>query len=216
MDEAEQGINLPRLGVVATDELFIEGLIALLTQPSGWEIVILAEPKTLVAQFLELVLIDVAATDHILELVTSFRRLRPNLRLLVIGGPTNEGFMEQVILAGARGVLSYQATEADLRLALNVVRDGSVWAPRRVLSRLLDRATAVQTAQTASVGGVHLTNREHEVLTLLILGLTNREIAHALSLEVSSVKAHLTRLMGKAGVSSRTALGVHAIEEKWL
>jgi DNA-binding NarL/FixJ family response regulator len=213
MDGAEQGSSLPRLGVVATDELLITGLRTLLESPPGWEIVVLAEPGTLVATILELVLIDVGATDHVLELVTSFRRLRPNLRVLVMGGPRDESFVEAVILAGARGVLGYDTGETNLRMALEVVRDGSVWAPRRILSRLLDRATA---AQTESMGGIHLTNREREVLTLLALGLSNREIAHALSIEVGSIKAHLTRLMGKAGVSSRTALGVHAIEAKWL
>ena len=98
-------------------------------------------------------------------------------------------------------------------MAVEAVSDGSVWAPRKILSRLLDRATA---APLPAAAEVHLTRRELEVLSLLLLGLSNREIAHALDVEQATVKAHLGRLMRKAGVTNRTALGVHAMEAKWL
>ena len=212
MGEAEQGMTLPRIGLVATDELRIAGLRAVLSDGAGMELVMLSEPRALETAGLELVLIDALATDHLLGLLASFRRLRPRIRLLVIGGDDRAEFIEEAIAAGARGVLSHQASERELRMAVEVVNDGSVWAPRRILSRLLDRANEPPAAPPE----VHLTKRELEVLRLLMLGLSNREIAHALAVEQATVKAHLGRLMRKAGVKNRTALGVHALEAKWV
>jgi DNA-binding NarL/FixJ family response regulator len=213
MEEAEQGKSLPRLGLVATDEVRIAGLRAVLGDHSGRELVLLSEPGALETIGLDLVLVDSSATDHLLELLTSFRRLRPKIRLLVIGGENEPGFIEDAITAGARGVLSVTASAEEVCMAVEVVSDGSVWAPRRILSRLLDRAN--DTPPPAAVE-VHLTARELEVLELLLLGLSNREIAHALDVEQATVKAHLGRLMRKAGVTNRTALGVHAIEARWV
>jgi DNA-binding NarL/FixJ family response regulator len=139
--------------------------------------------------------------------------MRPKIRLLVIGGENEPGFIEQAIAAGARGVLSFTASADEVRMAVEVVSDGSVWAPRKILSRLLDRATD---APPPAAAEIHLTRRELEVLDLLLLGLSNREIAHALEVEQATVKAHLGRLMRKAGVTNRTALGVHAMEAKWV
>jgi DNA-binding NarL/FixJ family response regulator len=213
MGEAEQGNALPRFGLVATDEVRIAGLRAVLTDGSGSELVLLSEPRALETIGLELVLVDSSATDHLLELLTSFRRLRPRIRLLVMGGENEPGFIERAIAAGARGVLSFNASVDEVRMAVDVVNDGSVWAPRKILSRLLDRATE---APPPAAVEVHLTRRELEVLDLLLLGLSNREIAHALNVEQATVKAHLGRLMRKAGVTNRTALGVHAMEAKWV
>jgi DNA-binding NarL/FixJ family response regulator len=213
MVEAEQGKALPRIGLVATDEIRIAGLRAVLTDGFGSELVLLSEPNSLDMMAFDLVLVDSSATDHLLELVASFRSMRPKIRLLVIGGENEPEFIEEAIAAGARGVLSLSATADEVRMAVEVVSDGSVWAPRRILSRLLDRATD---APPPAAAEVHLTRRELEVLDLLLLGLSNREIAHALDVEQATVKAHLGRLMRKAGVSNRTALGVHAMEAKWV
>jgi DNA-binding NarL/FixJ family response regulator len=212
MEGAERSRGLPRLGLVATDEVRIAGLRAVLTDQDGKELVLLSEPRALEMAQLDLVLIDTSATEHVVELVSSFRRLRPRVRLLVMGGDNQVEFIEKVIEAGARGVLSHEATEQELRMAVEVVSDGSVWAPRKVLSRLLDKATGSPFVQVE----VHLTKREVEVLRLLVRGLSNREIADALKVEQVTVKAHLGRLMRKAAVANRTALGVHALDAKWV
>ena len=213
MNEAEQGKTLPQLGLVATDEVRIAGLRSVLTDGFGRDLVLLSEPNALETIGLELVLVDSSVTEHLQELLMSFRSMRPKIRLLVIGGADEPGFIEQAIAAGARGVLSFSASADEVRMAVEVVSDGSVWAPRKILSRLLDRATD---APPPAAAEVHLTRRELEVLDLLLLGLSNREIAHALEVEQATVKAHLGRLMRKAGVTNRTALGVHAMEAKWV
>ena len=90
-------------------------------------------------------------------------------------------------------------------MAIDMVRDGSVWAPRKVLSRLLDAPPGKKSPATPPA----FTPRERQVLKLLREGQPNREIALALGIEEGTVKAHISRLMHKVGVNNRIALTVH-------
>jgi DNA-binding NarL/FixJ family response regulator len=195
-----------RVGVVATDPLRVLGLKAIFCEAMQLEIVHLSVPGVLDDAHLALVLIDAECTPHLFELISTFRQVRPTLRLIVLGNETSPEYIERVIGAGAKGYLALTSTEAEIRMAIDMVRDGSVWAPRRVLSRLLDRQR--NSARTPA-GPPKFTPRELQVLDLLRAGQPNRAIAIALSIDEGTVKAHIGRLMRKVGVNNRIALTVH-------
>jgi DNA-binding NarL/FixJ family response regulator len=195
-----------RVGVVATDPLRVLGLKAIFCDAMQLEIVHLSVPGALDDAHLALVLIDAECTPHLLELVSTFRQVRPTLRLIVLGNETSPEYIERVIGAGAKGYLALTSTEAEIRMAIDMVRDGSVWAPRRVLSRLLDRH---RNPGRTHAGPPKFTPRELQVLDLLRAGQPNRSIAIALGIDEGTVKAHIGRLMRKVGVNNRIALTVH-------
>ena len=205
MDEDHPNL-LERIGVVATDPLRVFGLKAILSEAMQLEIVHLSVPGLLDDANLSLVLIDAGCTDHLFELIATFRQVRPQLKLIVLGNETSQDYIQRVIGAGVKGYLSLTAKESDLRLAIEMVRDGSVWAPRKVLSRLLDRQPGGVRTPAALP---HFTAREREVLSLLRAGQSNREIAISLGIDEGTVKAHIGRLMRKVGVNNRIALTVH-------
>ena len=91
-------------------------------------------------------------------------------------------------------------------MAIETVRDGSVWAPRKVLSRLLD-------GHEGSASLRRFTPREQQILSCCATASANREIAAALHIDESTVKAHIGRLMRKVGVSNRIALTVHPLTQ---
>ncbi len=195
-----------RIGVVATDPLRVLGLKAIFDEVMQIEIVHLSVPGALDDVNVSLVLIDAECTDHLFELVATFRQVRPQLRLIVLGNETAPEYVQRVIGAGAKGYLTLTAKESEIRMAIEMVRDGSVWAPRKVLSRLLDR----QPGGTRSLAArPKFTARELEVLKLLREGQPNRDIALSLGIDEGTVKAHIGRLMRKVGVSNRIALTVH-------
>jgi DNA-binding NarL/FixJ family response regulator len=195
-----------RIGVVATDPLRVLGLKAIFDESVQAEIVHLSVPGALGDANLSLVLIDAECTAHLFELMATFRQVRPKMRLIVLGNQTTPEYIERVIGAGAKGYLSLNASASELQTAIEMVRDGSVWAPRKVLSRLLDR----QRGGGLSPGArPHITPRERQVLDLLRSGQSNHEIAASLGIDESTVKAHLGRLMRKVGVTNRIALTVH-------
>jgi DNA-binding NarL/FixJ family response regulator len=195
-----------RVGVVATDPLRVLGLKAIFNEAMQLEIVHLSVPGALDDAHLALVLIDAECTPHPLELISTFRQVRPFLKLIVLGNDTSQEYVERVIGAGAKGYLALTSAESEIRMAIDMVRDGSVWAPRRVLSRLLDRQ---RNAARSPANPPKFTPRELQVLNLLRAGQPNRAIAIALGIDEGTVKAHIGRLMRKVGVNNRIALTVH-------
>ena len=213
MSDAVPTESLPRIGLVATDALRIMGLRTILGDGEFCEIVLLSPPVPSESVGIDLALIDTPAGGGPLELLQAFRRLRPHLPVIVLGVETDADHIARVIGAGAKGYLSHSANEAELRMAIDVVRDGSVWAPRKVMARLLE--SSLQENATAQMAAVTFTKREQEVLRLLVMGHPNRQIAEALGVDEGTVKAHMGRLMRKANVDNRTALTMRAIERNW-
>src|SRR5277367_7155870 len=135
-----------KLGLVATDPLRILGLQTIFDEGGikggPVEIVPLSVPGALDASGVSLILIDAACTDHIFELLAAFRRTRPHLRLIVLGLEEDHGYIQRIIGTGAKGYLAHTARGSEVRLAIEIVQDGSVWAPRKVLAKLLELSSA--------------------------------------------------------------------------
>jgi DNA-binding NarL/FixJ family response regulator len=88
-----------------------------------------------------------------------------------------------------------------------------VWAPRKVLARLLESSSNEMTTPTVGPEP-KFTEREEQVLKLLVAGRPNRDIARSLGIDEVTVKAHVGRLMRKVGVANRIALSVQAVNRK--
>lgn len=207
MTENKQGEPF-RIGLIATDPLRVLGLQTIVSEGGTTEVISVADPGALDASGVSMIMIDAACTDHLFELLESFRRSRPHLRLVVIGLREDHEHIQKVIGAGAKGYLTHMARENEIRLAIEIVRDGSVWAPRKVLARLLEASASEKQNVTATP---KFTERETQVLQLLVAGRPNREIAEALGIDAATVKAHVGRLMRKMGVDNRIALSVQAV-----
>jgi DNA-binding NarL/FixJ family response regulator len=197
-----------RLGLIAMDPLRIMGLQTIFAEGLKADVIPLSVPGALDASGVSLILIDATCTDHILELLATFRRSRPYLRLVVIGLEDDHEYIQRIIGAGAKGYLTHGAKESEIRLAIEIVQDGSVWAPRKVLARLLEASGG---DGHGAVGEPRVTEREGQVLRLLVAGNSNREIASALDIDAATVKAHVGRLMRKVGVTNRIALTMQAV-----
>jgi DNA-binding NarL/FixJ family response regulator len=197
-----------RIGMVASDPMRIYGMQEILGDSA--EIIALTAPATLHDADLDLVVLDEPDTETVLALIAAFRRARPALRLMVFGTTIEHDHIERVIAAGAKGYLTYTASAEETRMAVSVVQDGSVWAPRKILSRLIDARPQADRPTPEPV----FTPREREVLSLLSAGRSNREIAASLSIDETTVKAHVSRLLRKVGVPNRVALTMHLLQRK--
>src|SRR3984885_3822566 len=166
-----------KLGLVATDPLRILGLETIFAERGGKgvpvEIVPRSVPGALDSLGVSLILIDSACTDHIFELLAAFRRTRPHLRLIVLGLEEDHGYIQRIIGAGAKGYLAHTAKAGEVRLAIEIVQDGSAWAPRKVLAKLLEVSSAEE-RRAVAVSEPKFTKRETQVLKLLVEGHPNR------------------------------------------
>jgi DNA-binding NarL/FixJ family response regulator len=116
----------------------------------------------------------------------------------------------KAIASGAKGYVDEAASPTEFVQAIRIVNQGSVWAPRRVLSMFIERVSSAP-GRIFPAGRVTFTDREKEVLEMLVAGRSNKEIGSALGIEERTVKAHVAKLMRKVGVQNRIALSVHAI-----
>jgi DNA-binding NarL/FixJ family response regulator len=207
-----------KMGLVATDPLRILGLQTILSEEGvkggPVEIIPLSVPGALDASGVSLILVDAACTDHIFELLATFRRTRPHLRLIVLGLEEDHEYIQRIIGAGAKGYLAHTARPSEVRLAIEIVQDGSAWAPRKVLANLLDLSSAEE--RRAAADEPKFTERESEVLRLLVEGHPNRIIAGELGIDLATVKKHVGALMRKVGVKNRIALSVQVVNRKLL
>jgi DNA-binding NarL/FixJ family response regulator len=207
-----------KLGLVATDPLRILGLQTIFSEEgvkgSPVEIIPLSVPGALDASGVSVILIDAACTEHIFELLATFRRTRGHLRLIVLGLDEDHEYIQRIIGAGAKGYLAHTARPSEVRLAIEIVQDGSAWAPRKVLANLLDLSSAEE--RRAAVEEPKFTERESEVLRLLVEGHPNRVIAGELGIDLATVKKHVGTLMRKVGVKNRIALSVQVVNRRLL
>jgi len=209
-----------RIGLVADEPIRLAGLASIFEQPAAaGKPPLLPIPGTieeLLAQStLEYLVVDLSSSPGGLEILNTIRRARPNLRLIVIGPEGNDELVMESIIAGARGYLELTAGPEIVRRAIEAVTSGSIWAPRRLLSKLIDRLLKVSDTSLIN-SGPRLTGRERQVLEHILMACSNREIARHLGIEERTVKAHVGRLMRKTGADNRTELSMRVLNRSLL
>jgi DNA-binding NarL/FixJ family response regulator len=204
--------TLRQIGLVSSDGLRIAGLQSIFAENSRVEVVPLSFSGALRTRILNVVLVDASSTDYLFELLATFRRTRPTLKLIVLGEAASLEHIQRIIGAGAKGFLTHGASVEELTMALDVVQDGSLWAPRKVLARLLEARNTLR-PPVGAPNGAKLTARENQVVSLLVEGMSNREIGEALAIDAGTVKAHMGRIMRKTGVANRIELTMYILNQ---
>src|SRR5204862_2069372 len=137
--------------------------------------------------------------QNLFDVMASLKAVRPDVRIIVTGSGMDEESILKAIAAGAKGYVDEAASPTEFVQALRIVNQGSVWAPRRVLSTFIERVTA-SPGRIFPAGRVTFTDREKELLELLVAGRSNKEICSVLGTEQSTVQAHVAILRRKAHV----------------
>lgn len=127
-------------------------------------------------------------------------------RLLVLGDQCREEELCRLLALGCSGYLGGEATAEALTKAIEAVAAGQIWAPRHLVARALHRALSAAGADAL------LTSREREILGLLRLGHTNRQIGEALFISPDTVKWHFRKILPKIRVKDRLQAALYARE----
>jgi DNA-binding NarL/FixJ family response regulator len=209
-----------RIGLFADEPMRLEGLISIFEAqseegPSRITPVTGTLKELLSCPLLEILVFDMDSSSGGLQTLEVIRRERPEIRLIVLGPEGNDELVLEAITAGARAYVDFTAELQVVRSAIQTVSEGSIWAPRRLLSKLIDRLLSVRDSSLTNTSS-HLTARESEVLGLILMARSNREIARQLGIEERTVKAHVGRLMRKTGVDNRIELSMHAISRSMI
>src|SRR6266849_1472084 len=147
-------------------------------------------------QNLDLVLLGNYHGQSLLDVMSCLKAPRPQLRIIVTGSGMDEQTILKAIAEGAKGYVDAAASPADFVQAIRIVSRGSVWVPRRVLSMFIERVSGAP-RPVFSADQVAFTDREKEVLKMLVRGQSNKEIGAPLGIKERTVKAHVAKLMRK-------------------
>jgi DNA-binding NarL/FixJ family response regulator len=199
-----------RIAVVESDPLRFVGFRALFDSEPEFELVSAALPEISTLPAIDLILLGNRNGQNLFDVMASLKATRPDLRIIVTGSGIDEETILKAIASGAKGYVDEAATPAEFAQAIRIVNQGSVWAPRKVLSMFIERVSSAP-GRIFPAGRVTFTDREKEVLEMLVAGRSNKEIGAQLGIEERTVKAHVAKLMRKVGVQNRIALSVHAI-----
>jgi DNA-binding NarL/FixJ family response regulator len=199
-----------KIAVVESDPLRFVGFRALFDSEPEFELVSAALPEISTLQGIDLILLGNRSGQNLFDVMASLKATRPDLRIIVTGSGIDEETILKAIASGAKGYVDEAAAPAEFAQAIRIVNQGSVWAPRKVLSMFIERVSSAP-GRIFPAGRVTFTDREKEVLEMLVAGRSNKEIGGQLGIEERTVKAHVAKLMRKVGVQNRIALSVHAI-----
>src|SRR6184192_4579306 len=199
-----------RIAVVENDPLRFVGFRALFDSEPDFELSACSVADLPSRPDVDIVLLGSHGNQNLFDAMAGLKAARPDLRIIVTGSGADDETILKALAAGAKGYVDEAASPAEFVQAIRVVYQNSVWAPRRVMSIFIDRVTS-SPGKIFPAGRVSFTDREKEVLELLVAGRSNREIGQALQIEERTVKAHVAKLMRKVGVQNRIALSVHAI-----
>lgn len=207
--------NPIKVAIVENDPLRFVGFRALFEGDPEFQLKSCTPASIFNAHGYDLVLVGSRTGPAMYEVMAGLKSLDPEVRIIATGNLRSDEMALRALSAGAKGFIEESASADDFKQAIRAVHGGSVWASRELFSKFIERVTNIPRPRKAEEPLV-FTEREREVLQLLISGRSNKEIGAALGIEERTVKMHVAKLMRKAGVTNRIALSVHALTHSLL
>jgi len=132
----------------------------------------------------------------------------PQIHIIALTSYKEKEYVEGVLKAGATSYLLKNVSAEELVSAINkVVLDQPSLSPEAA-------QVLIQKVNEPSQPGTDLTDREHEILALMVEGKSNSQISEVIFITQATVKYHVSNILSKLGVSSRTEAVVIAIKKK--
>ena len=205
----------PRIKVMVVDDHAVvrSGLSAFLSVVPDLELVGEAENGDEAVRRCGLLYPDVILMDLMMpgtDGVTATRLIRqtyPTVQVIALTSFPEDELVQNALRAGATGYLLKNVSARELAEAIRAAHKGKM-----TLSPEAAQALAHAAAQQAE--GAELTDREREVLKLMVEGLNNAEIAERLVVSLSTVKYHISNILSKLQVDNRVAAVTLAIQKK--
>lgn len=204
MGDQTNGAGSMRVLLVDDHAIVIDGIAALLQGMPGVEVVGKANDGEEALSLLEHTAVDVLVTDHSMEkmdgltLVRMVRKNYPQIKIIVLTMHDEPAIVHDVLRAGVDSYILKKYTHSELQMALEVIREGGqFWSPE--VNKILLRKVMPDTS-------VQITEREMEVLKLLVNEMSSREIAEKLFISERTVETHRKNLLRKTGSANVVGL----------
>ena len=150
-----------------------------------------------------------------LEATRKVKEQTPDVRVLILTRHTDDGFLKQLLAAGASGYALKLSSGDDLMRAIRTVSEGGTYIDPAIAGKLVSSGARAAT-KTGPAPRVDLSEREEEVLRMIAWGHSNKEIAARLNLSVKTIEAHKANAMQKLDMRGRIDIVRYAVLRGWL
>jgi two-component system, NarL family, nitrate/nitrite response regulator NarL len=209
--------------VVADDHPVVRfGVKNMLERESGIEVIGEAEDgDDAITQTIELepeiLLLDLAMPRLPgLEAMRAIMSKSPRVKIILLTSTISTQQIIEALQIGARGIVLKDSVAGDLSKALRAVMSGDYWIGGERVVNLVAALNELmkKAAETPEKKTYGLTPRELEVVTCIVEGCSNKDVAKQFSISEETVKRHLSNIFDKTGVSTRLELALFAIAHK--
>jgi DNA-binding NarL/FixJ family response regulator len=149
------------------------------------------------------------ATGRLLELC-------PRTKVLTLTRHTDDGYLQELLRAGASGYVLKQSAPTELLRAIRAVASGGKYLDPAITGKVLGNYVSRSASLRGDAQGGQLSERESEVVRLIAWGHSNKEIAARLDISVKTVEAHKANAMRKLDMRSRIDIVRYAVLQGWL
>jgi DNA-binding NarL/FixJ family response regulator len=164
----------------------------------------------------DLIVMDISMpTLNGLRATKRLRSKYPDVKILTLTRHTDDGYLRQLISAGASGYVLKQSAPSELINAIRTVGKGNSFLDPSLTEKVLGGYASNSNGLRGENHG-DLSTRESEVLKMIAFGYSNKEIATRLNLSVKTIEAHKSNAMRKLGITSRIDIVKYAILQNWL
>lgn len=137
--------------------------------------------------------------------ISRLKSLFPNGKILMINTNLTDDVKVALLKLGIKGFFSTNFEKGDMKKALKEILNDQLWIRRSLSNKLIyNQLDEIKSIYTSPVNRFNLSNRENEVMELILNGLSNRDISNELFISEKTVKTHINKIFKKMGVKSRT------------
>jgi DNA-binding NarL/FixJ family response regulator len=210
--------------VLADDHGIVrQGLRALLTRP-GIEVVGEAENGGQAVELArtlqpDVMLLDIRMKESDgLQALPQIKAVSPRTSVIMLTTYANPGYLARAISGGASGYLSKETDPDQIVRAVQAAAAGDELIDRTLLRAALEHAIdpSPPTPEPSELDAEPLSDRERDVLRLIVSGLSNQAVAEALNISLPTVKTHVQHILQKLHVSDRTQAALLAVRQRLL
>jgi DNA-binding NarL/FixJ family response regulator len=175
---------------------------------------VLAQTRTLMP---DIVVMDISMPGMNGLLATrALKQAQPEVAIIVLTRHDEDTHLEELLRAGASGYVLKQSAPPELLQAIRAIAAGGIYLDPRVTGRVADGLLGGRPIESGRLRATPISERESQVLRLVAVGHSNKEIADQLKISVKTVELHKMNAMRKLGLAGRVDVIRYGVLQGWL